>query len=128
MSNHLLRVIQEVAQNSVESSRPVKVLFGKVTSVAPLEITVEFQQKRLSEAFLVLTRNVTDHEIQMEVNHQVEKMSGGAKDPSFQSHIHQYKGVKPFKVLNALKVGEKVILLQVQGGQQYIVLDRIGQK
>lgn len=126
MSTTLLKTIQRIALETIEASRPVKVLFGKVVSEAPLEIELIQGHKRLSSEFLVLCRNVTDHTVEMEVNHQVEKMSGGAKDPSFQSHIHQYKGVKPFKVLNALKVGEKVIMIQMQGGQQYIVLDRIG--
>ena len=75
---------------------------------------------------MILSERVTDHTIQMEVDHVTEKMSGGAKDPSFTSHLHQYKGVKPFKVLNALKQGERVILYSVQGGQQYVIHDRIG--
>lgn len=116
--------IKKLALDAVDSKRPVNILFGTVTKINPLEIKLD-SQKVLPQAFLVLCRNVTDHEIQMEVNHQVEKMSGGAKDPSFTSHIHQYKGVKPFKVLNALKVGEKVVLLSMQGGQKYLVLDRV---
>lgn len=120
---------------AVNHSRPVNVLYGTVESESPLSIrvtdsSVGFRNgggKLLTSEFLVLSRNVTDHVIEMEVNHQTEKMQGGGKDPSFRSHNHQYKGVKPFKVLNRLKTGEKVILIAMQGGQEYIVLDRIGE-
>lgn len=122
----LVEMMKQVALGAVDAARPVNVYVGEVTREAPLEITIN-QQKRLSSKFLILTRNVTDHTINMEVNHVTEKMSGGAKDPSFQSHLHQYKGVKPFKVLNALKQGEKVLLVSMVGGQQYIVWDRLGE-
>jgi len=39
-------------------------------------------------------------------------------------HDHNYKG-GVFKVKLGLKQGEQVVLLQVQGGQSYIVLDRV---
>ena len=103
----------------------MNLLFGVVVSENPLKIKLD-SGKILPESFLVLCRNVTDYTVQMVVNHQVEKMSGGAKDPSFRAHIHQYKGTKPFKVLNALKAGENVVLISMQGGQRYLVLDRVG--
>lgn len=124
MSNQLLEIIQQVAVEAVKSNNPVNVLFGVVTSEQPLEITVD-QKRILSQEFLILTRSVTDYEVNMTVDHVTEKMSGGGGDPSFASHMHQYKGTKPFKVLNALKQGEKVLLLVMQGGQKYIVVDRV---
>ncbi len=121
----LLNLIKRAAVEAVEASDPMRVWIGKVTSEKPLKIRID-QQTELTEDFLILSRDVTDYTVYMEVNHVTEKMSGGAKDPSFQSHLHQYKGVKPFKVLNALKQGEKVIMVAVQGGQQFVVLDRVG--
>ena len=117
--------IKNIALNAVNSKRPMNLLFGVVESEKPLKIRLD-SGKIIPESFLILCRNVTDHTVYMKVNHQVEKMSGGAKDPSFQSHIHQYKGTKPFEVLNALKSGENVVLLSMQGGQKYLVLDRVG--
>lgn len=122
--NTLLDVLKLNALTTMEASRPVNLMYGEVTCESPLEITVD-QRLVLKREFLVLCRNVTDYTVNMEVNHQVEKMSGGTKDPSFQSHIHQYKGIKPFKVLNALKLGEKVLLASMQGGGVYIVIDRM---
>lgn len=124
MNVELANAIKQLALNAVLANKPTSVKIGEVTSESPLEITID-QKIRLSKSFLVLSRNVTDYEVEMTVNHQVEKMSGGGGDPSFTSHIHQYKGRKPFTVHNALKVGEKVIMIGVQGGQTYVVLDRV---
>jgi hypothetical protein len=41
-------------------------------------------------------------------------------------HIHGYAGRKKFLVHNGLAVGDEVILVQVQGGQKFLVLDRLG--
>ena len=55
---------------------------------------------------------------------ETEEISGGAGDAAFASHKHRYQGRKKWKVHNALQMGEKVILLRCDGGQQYIVLGR----
>lgn len=138
-TNALLNVIKEIANEAVDSKRPMKLLFGEVTQESPLQITVE-QKKVLNSSFLVLCRNVTDYEVDMTVDHitedadtaQTDKMAGGGGDPSFTSHLHihhhkhPYKGRKTFLVHNALKMGEHVALLQMQGGQTYLVIDRVG--
>ena len=121
----LLNLIKRAAVEAVNANDPMRVWIGTVETEKPLSIRID-QQTVLTEDYLVLARDVTDYVVEMEVDHQTEKMSGGAKDPSFQSHLHQYKGIKPFKVLNALKEGEKVIIVSVQGGQQFVVLDRLG--
>lgn len=100
--------------------------YGYVTSTSPLEITVD-QKKILSEAQLILTDAVRDYTVEMTTMpefHETEEISGGAGDAAFASHKHRYQGRKKWKVHNALQMGEKVILLRCDGGQQYIVLGR----
>ena len=41
------------------------------------------------------------------------------------SHNHSITGTKSLTIHNGLKVGDKVILIQVQGGQRYIVLEKV---
>jgi hypothetical protein len=41
------------------------------------------------------------------------------------THKHAIKGRKKLKLCNGLQVGEKVLLLRWQGGQKYLVLDRL---
>lgn len=128
----LVKAIKRAAVEAVNASKPANMVFGKVISESPLKIKVD-QKLVLTEKQLILARDVTDYEIEMEPSlneqphyHLTENESGGSGDASFASHNHKYQGRKKFLVYNALKNGEEVILMQIAGGQQYIVIDRIG--
>lgn len=133
-------VIKMLAAGVQDSSRPVNVLFGIVQTPEPdISVLVE-QKKLLTKEFLVLTRNVTDYNVDMTVDHMTEdtdtensgNKSGGAGDASFASHNHSihhkhpYKGRKTFLVHKKLLAGEKVLLISLQGGQSYVIIDRVG--
>jgi len=122
--NDLIKLIKRIAVEAVEASKPTNIVFGQVTSASPLKITVE-QKITLSSQQLILTRNVTDHEIEMTLEHETDYKSGGSGDSSFASHNHAVTGKKTMTMHNALKKGEKVALLRTQGGQQYVVIDRV---
>ena len=98
----LLSVMKQAGVEATNSNKPVNVCFGKVTSASPLQILVE-QKITLGTAQLVLTRNVTDYEM---------RITGDT-------------GQKTVKVHNALAAGEKVLLMRIQGGQKYVVVDRV---
>ena len=95
----LLKLIKKTSLEAVNASKPANMVFGKVISVSPLKIQVD-QKLILTSAQLVLSRNVTDYKVKIDDTEHT---------------IH-----------NALKVNEKVIMMQVSGGQKYIVIDRIG--
>jgi len=122
--NDLIKLIKRIAVEAVEASKPTNIVFGQVTSTSPLKITIE-QKITLSSQQLILTRNVTDHEIEMTLEHETDYKSGGSGDSSFASHNHAVTGKKTMTLHNALKKGEKVALLRTQGGQQYVVIDRV---
>ena len=122
--NDLIKLIKRIAVEAVEASKPTNIVFGQVTSASPLKITIE-QKITLSSQQLILTRNVTDHEIEMTLDHETDYKSGGSGDSSFASHNHAVTGKKTMTLHNALKKGEKVALLRTQGGQQYVVIDRV---
>lgn len=131
----LVKTIKKAAIEAVEATKPVAVLFGKVTSASPLQINVE-QKMTLGVAQLILSRNVTEHTVEMTVNHYTELETqhthgikdtytgGGSSEPT--AHLHVYKGRKTFTVHKGLVVGDEVILVRQQGGQKYVVWDRIG--
>lgn len=125
-SKDLLKLIKKISNDSVNASKPVNILFGTVVAISPLEIQIE-QKLILQENQIVLTRNVTDYNVDMIVDHVTEKTSGGSGDSSFSSHNHAYTGTKKFTVLNGLQVGDTVVLARVQEGRRYLVLDRIGE-
>lgn len=124
MLANMVELIKRAATEANETGKPVKLVFGEVKKINPLEIQIE-QKLTLPAEFFKLTKAVTDYYVDMSVNHVTENRAGGSGDPAFASHNHDYSGRKKFLVHNGLQVGEEVILLQVQGGQRYIVLDRV---
>ena len=94
--------IKKIVIKAVENGDPCDVVLGTVTSASPLSIRLD-QKTTLTGPQLLLTRNVTDHTEQMSI-------------PGV--------GTVAVTVKNGLKSGERVMLLQKRGGQQYAVLDR----
>jgi hypothetical protein len=117
-------LIRKVAQEAINATKPMSVVYGKVISTKPLKINVE-QKMTLTSPQLILTRNVTDYEVEMTVDHVTENSSGGSGEASFASHNHEYKGKKKFIIHNGLVVDDEVIMLQVPGGQKFVVLDKL---
>lgn len=105
-SKDLIKSIKKAADEAVEASKPVALCFGKVTSVAPLGILVD-QKLPITSKQIVMTRNVTDFKT----------------DTSSRERAGEKTGVI---IHNQLAVGDEVILLRVQGGQKFVVLDKIG--
>ena len=176
MSN-LVEVIKKAAIEAVQASNPTSLVIGVVTSVNPLQILVE-QKLSLDEDFLILTKHVTDHYVDMTVSfdsvgesvnglehkhtvsgetayenidkhthsgttptgeaevdstkhkHAFETETGkalGGDLSALTKHTHKTEGKKKIKLHYGLKQGESVILIKIQGGQKYIVLDRLGE-
>lgn len=125
----LMKTIKRAALDAVKASKPVEVCFGKVTSVSPLKILVE-QKLPLGEGQLILTRNVTNFKTyitggNVKNYYYTGSDTDGGTAPVVPSHIHAIGKVQ-ITVHNGLVVGDEVILIRQQGGQKYIVVDRIG--
>ncbi len=99
----LLEMIKRASLEAQAAAKPVNVQFGEVKSTVPLKICVE-QKMLLGEAQLILARHVTEYRAEMTV----------LGEPKKEVVVH-----------NALKVGDKVILVRQQDGQKFIVVDRI---
>lgn len=146
-ANDLVKLIKKAATESVEQSKPTGLTFGKVVSSSPLQIKVD-DKIVLSTAQLMLTRNVTTHTINVTMGwvsestltdhtHEVtgDTASGGdvahthgvsiTTQPTNLAHTHEVKGTKSITINNALTVGESVVLMRMQGGQKYLVIDRV---
>ena len=156
-------VIKKMAVGANDANAPTSVLFGTVTSVNPLEITVE-QKLKLTKEFLVLTKNVKDYTVDVSVDWETENKSLNANhshtlngDISVSSnaevntnpdnitvdiknevsnnigieqkninltHSHSITGKKTMTIYNGLKLNDNVILIQQQGGNNFVVLDK----
>lgn len=123
----LVESMKKAALEAVGNSDPCCIMYGKVVSASPLQIQVN-TKLILEENQLVLTRNVTDYTVGISGStnsnggHRHTDSLGGDTSASG-SHSH---GITSLKILNALKAGEEVILIRQAGGQEYIVLDRVG--
>ena len=122
----LLKIIKQAAVEAVEAGAPVNICVGKVMSEKPLKIMIN-QKMILTKMQLILTRNVTDHEIEVNIGWEtgqslIGSTGGGGNDLT---HTHAVDGKKKIKVLNHLKEGEKVLMIRQQGGQKFIVIDRV---
>lgn len=128
--DEFVEMIKQASDEANDSKKPFSLLFGTVTSPEPnLEIFIN-QKLTLDEQQIVLTNNVRDYTIYMSTaedhfTEHEESINGTADPTQFLSHRHTYKGKKKWTVHLALKVGEKVILMRCDGGQKYIVLDRV---
>ena len=116
--------VGKLVSGAIRSAKLSEVSYGTVTSENPLEIMTD-QKVRLFSSQLTLTRNVTDYEVDIELSAQTEPESGGSGDEAFSSHRHKVRGRKKIKVFNALKTGDRVVLVRIQSSQERIVLDRI---
>lgn len=112
----LVKAMKQAGVEATNAGGPVLVCFGKVVSKSPLQILVD-QKMTLGAAQLVLTRNVTDYKTEVSVEWETD---------TSEAHEHEVKGKKKMTIHNSLVKGDEVILLRQQGGQKYIVVDRMG--
>lgn len=73
-TNDLVKGIKKAAMDAVASAQPSDFCFGKVTNDSPLKIKLD-QKLTLGSAQLVLSRNVTDFELQITIDDSTEKAS-----------------------------------------------------
>lgn len=98
MKMTMINLIKKVAKDAIEASNPVSILYGEVLESDPLKILVD-QRFTLTKSFLIQTDSTT--ELSLTIN--------GA----------QYTLRPP------LQAGDKVVLVRMQGGQKYLVLDKV---
>jgi Protein of unknown function (DUF2577) len=110
--------IKKVAMDAVTESEPSTFVYGTVISASPLKIQVD-QKMILTKEFLVLTKNVMNYEAEVELEWETDKEACTIE------HSHGIKGKKKMIIKNALQTGTKVILIKQQGGQKYLVIDKV---
>lgn len=139
MGSSFGEIIKKMAVGANDSNAPTSVLFGTVTKADPLEIAVE-QKMTLTSEFLILTKNVKDYTVDVTMDWMTEDKildanhnhsTSGETSITVETkninltHNHRIAGQKQITIHNALKVGDNVILLQQQGGLNFVVLDKI---
>ena len=107
----MLEILKQLALDAVDKGSLSDFCLGTVTSISPLSIKLE-EGIELSARFLVLAREVTDHE----ETGRIRIWTGSEGDT-----WSYYRKIRN----RALQEGETVILAKAAGGQQYMILDRV---
>ena len=119
----IIRSLRKVVLDALNAQKLTDIVYGTVESIEPLKVRVD-QKLLLEQEQLKLTRAVMDYEVEMTVDHLTEKREGGSLAASYELHDHEYKGRKKFLIHNGLIIGDKVTMIRVHGGQQYLIIDK----
>ncbi len=94
----MLGEIKKAAMDAIDASKPAAVMYGEVITADPLSVNID-QRFTLTADFLVVPESLTKYEV--EVDSQTITIRPG------------------------LLVGDKLLLLRMQGGQKFIILDKL---
>lgn len=141
MASGLIDIMKRAAIDANEASQPTDLRFGTVVSVKPMKIQIT-NQMVIPESLLILPVHLTDYTVPVTFNWTTE--TAGSHQHSYSgtdsegdshsgnvdsagSHVHQITSgaSKTITIHNALKVGDKVVLIRKQGGQAFYILDKI---
>lgn len=136
MYSDMIRLFKQMAKDVIENDNPMILQTGKVIQINPIHIRVDDKITHKEEdGDLILTHLVKDYEVDITVQHSTDSIYGSwdtnhghpnvGAAPIPINHEHEYTGRKKIIMHLALKKGEKVLLLRENGGQRYIVLDRV---
>lgn len=119
---NLISIVKQAAVEAVNAAEPSGIEFGTVLSSEPLSIQLDTKEI-LSEDFFILTNNVREYHTKISIDEgELKKALEGTEN----EHTHEYPEEFTITVHNELKEGDKLILIKNQGGQQYVILDKVG--
>lgn len=117
----LLGVMKQAGVGAVGASNPVAVMFGEVETTDPLAVRVD-QRFTLPAEFLIVPESLTHYEVELRHTHQYTDASdSGTSTKTTDPALPE----EPIVIRRGLELGDKVLLLRVQGGQRYVILDRV---
>ncbi|RXM69435.1 DUF2577 domain-containing protein [Clostridium tetani] len=102
----MIDTIKKASMGAVGASNPVNILFGEVLSIEDFKIKVD-QKLILDKDFFIIPERLTRYEVNLTHNHGYSNALG------------------KLVIREGIKQGDKVLLLRVQGGQQYVILDKV---
>ncbi|GGG81769.1 DUF2577 domain-containing protein [Paenibacillus radicis (ex Gao et al. 2016)] len=108
----LLDIIKQAGAAAHASGNPMAVMAGKVLSINPLQVNVD-QRFTLTEDFLIVPESLTRFEVDLTHSHSI---GSGQTGEALQEKLLIRRG---------LEAGDAVLLLRVQGGQKFVILDKV---
>ncbi|AUN11197.1 DUF2577 domain-containing protein [Clostridium botulinum] len=111
----IIDTIKKASMGAVGASNPVNISFGEIVSTNELKIKVD-QKLILDRDFFIIPESLTRYEVDLKHSHTYI-------NNSIESNLNT--SLDKLLIREDLKQGDKVLLLRVQGGQQYVILDKV---
>ncbi|NFC76760.1 DUF2577 domain-containing protein [Clostridium botulinum] len=111
----MIDTIKKASMGAVGASNPVNISFGEVINAEYLKIKVD-QKLILDRDFFIIPESLIRYEVDLKHTHNY-------MDSSINSNLNT--SLDKLLIREGLKQGDKVLLLRVQGGQQYVILDKV---
>lgn len=108
----MLEAIKQAALGAMDAAGPVVVQLGNVTSINPLKVMVD-QRLELTEDFFVVPESLSELKLELKHTHSAGSETTGE---ALTETVILRKG---------LAVGDKLLLIRMQGGQRYVIMDRV---
>ncbi|WP_282938998.1 DUF2577 domain-containing protein [Paenibacillus sp. RC67] len=109
----LLDLIKQAGSDAVNAGYPVSIFTGNVVQINPLEVSLDPQREPLTEDFLLVPESLTHLELDLKHTHSTGE---GTTEEAL---------ADPILIRKGLEQGDVVLLLRMQGGLKYIVLDKV---
>jgi len=102
----IVEIAKKAALDAINASKPTNITYGEILSIDNFKIKVD-QKLILDKDFFIIPESLVRHEVDLELNYGSNNALGKVV------------------IREGLKQGDKVLLLRVQGGQQYVILDKV---
>lgn len=104
----MLELIKQASVNAINASNPLDIEFGTVTDAENITIKIS-QKKILPKEFFVVPESLTRYELTLKNG----KITDGASE------------LDKLVIREGLKIDDTVILLKIESGARYLILDKV---
>lgn len=108
----LFDTVKRVVEKVLEGKSLLESEIAEVIEVNPLVIKFD-QRYQVTEEFIILTERVTEYKVDLSHTHSY---SGGATGSALDTEID---------IRSGLQVDDKVLILRMQGGQSFAIIDKV---
>lgn len=115
----MIEIIKKAVQQGIDGAALPGLMEGEVVSSSPLKIRIKRNSKLvIPRELLVVPENLTNRTIKASI-------SASYVSTSSENFSNFNANNASITINNALKTGDKVMLISFEGGQKYYILDRI---
>ncbi|RXI38727.1 hypothetical protein DP129_10940 [Clostridium tetani] len=122
----MIEISKKAAIDAINTSKPVNVLYGEIMEISTNTLEKNYGEIHYFKAYIDKIKIKVDQKQILDKDFFIIPESLPRYEVDLK-HSHGSTGTALGKLVirEGLKKGDKVLLLRVQGGQQYVILDRV---